>query len=273
VSERPAAPPAGSNRDSSAWAARRQSVPGVFGDVADTYDALRPDYPAQVFDALESVMGQPLLRADVVDVGAGTGISSRALAGRGAYVVAVEPSDGMLEVLRRRTSVIAAVRGRGEALPLRDSCADLVAYAQSFHWTEPERAVPEAARVLRPGGVLAAWWNMAWGDGLRWWDAIDAAFRRDDPSYAADARDYDWGAEIAAACPRDVHVARVDIPWTREVPATQWSDEMRSHSNVAVIEPGIREELLAHIRELLVEAFPSGVAQIPYRTRVFAVRP
>jgi SAM-dependent methyltransferase len=265
--------PAGGFRNSSAWAERREVVPGVFGSVAETYDAMRPDYPPQLFDALESVMGQPLLRADVVDVGAGTGISSRALAGRGAHVVAVEPSEGMLEVLRRRTSAIHAVRGRAEALPLRDSCADLVAYAQSFHWTQPARAVPEAARVLRPGGVLAAWWNMSWGDGIPWFDQIAAALQEADPSVTTDSRDYDWAAEIAEARAGDVHVARVEIPWTREVSAVQSVEEMRSHSNVAALSTDVREDLLDRIHRVMADAFPSGIAQIPYRTRLFAVRP
>ena len=264
---------AGPYRDSSAWADRREVVPRVFGAVAETYDAMRPDDPPQLFDALESVMGQPLLRADVAAVGAGTGISSRALAGRGAHVVALDPSEGMLQVLSRRTSAIHAVRARGEALPLRDGCLDLVAYAQSFHWTEPPRAVPEAARVLRPGGVLAAWWNMAWGDGIPWFDEVAAAVRRVDRTHVEDARDFDWGAEIAGACDRDVHVARVEIPWTRETPAAQWADEMRSHSNVAALAADVRESLLADVHRVVAEAFPSGIAQIPYRTKLFAVRP
>ena len=255
------------------WAERRAEVPAVFGRVAGTYDATRPDYPPQLFDALESVMGQPLLRADVADVGAGTGISSRALAGRGAHVVAVEPSAGMLDVLASRTSAIAAVRGRAEALPLRDDSLDLVSFAQSFHWVDPLRAVAEAARVLHRGGVLAAWWNVTAGDGLPWYDEVAESVARADPTHVPGGHLVDWGTVISRAAGREVHVARVDIPWTRELPATQWADEMRSHSNIAAIEPVARERLLDHVREVSVEACPSGVMQLPYRTRLFAVRP
>lgn len=258
---------------SAAWAERRDSVPGVFGEVAETYDATRPDYPPQLFDALESVMGQPLLRADVADVGAGTGISSRALAGRGARVVAVDPSAGMLGVLARRTSAIAAVRGRAEALPLLDDSLDLVAYAQSFHWVDPARAVPEAARVLHRGGVLAAWWNLSWGDGLAWHDEVEAVVERADAGYATSARDHDWGGVLTAAAPRPVHVARVEVPWTRELPTAQWLGELRSHSNVAALDDDAREPLIDELRSVVDTAFPAGVMQIPYRTRLFAVRP
>ncbi|MDP8908907.1 MAG: class I SAM-dependent methyltransferase, partial [Chloroflexota bacterium] len=132
----------------------------LFDSVAAEYDAVRPDYPSQLFDALESAMGQPLLGADVLDVGAGTGIASRALAGRGARVVALDPGERMLDVLRSRsTSRVRAVIGNGNALPFKDSLFDLAVFAQSLHWTDLERAPAEALRVLKPGGVLAAWWN------------------------------------------------------------------------------------------------------------------
>lgn len=255
-----------------AWETRRARVPAIFGDVAATYDATRPDYPPELFDALESVMGQPLLRAEVVDVGAGTGISSRALAGRGAHVVAVEPSEGMLAVLRARTSIVSAVRGRGEALPLRDACADLVAYAQSFHWADARAAVPEALRVLRPHGVLAAWWNLSYADGEDWYDATEAALAAADGDHDHGGRDHDWSAVIRESAGRDVRVARVEVPWTRDVSTRRWSDELRSHSNVASLDPAVREDLMAQVVALLADAFPGGQAQIRYRTRLFAVR-
>ena len=91
----------------------------LFDLVAAEYDAYRPDYPAQLFDALESAIGQPLLRADGLDVGRGTGIATRALAGRGANVVAVDPGQGVLQVLSARsTSRVLPVVGDGNALPL-----------------------------------------------------------------------------------------------------------------------------------------------------------
>ena len=93
----------------------------LFDAVADEYDATRPDYPAQLFDALESAMGQPLLWSDVLDVGAGTGISSRALAGRGATVTAVDPGIGVLKVLASRsTSRVRPVVADGNA-PIHSS--------------------------------------------------------------------------------------------------------------------------------------------------------
>ncbi|MCO6716804.1 class I SAM-dependent methyltransferase, partial [Streptomyces sp. CHB19.2] len=74
-------------------------------------------------------------------------------------VIAVEPGAGMAAECRRILPGVPLVRGDGNALPLAGHCADLLTYAQAWHWTDPALAVPEALRVLRPGGALALWWN------------------------------------------------------------------------------------------------------------------
>jgi SAM-dependent methyltransferase len=130
-----------------------------FDTVAANYAAGRPDYPAALYDTLERVLGRPLAGADTVDLGAGTGIASRQLAERGAVVTAVELSAPMLAQLAATSPGVRPVRGTATALPLRGHRADLITCAQAWHWMDPALAVPEFIRVLRPGGVFAAWWN------------------------------------------------------------------------------------------------------------------
>ena len=110
--------------------------------------------------ALAELAGRGLDGAVVADVGAGTGIAARQMRDRGAEVIAVEPSEGMLAELAQASPGVHGVRGNGNALPLGDRCADFVTYAQAWHWTDPRRAVPEYRRVLRSGGTFAAWWNL-----------------------------------------------------------------------------------------------------------------
>jgi SAM-dependent methyltransferase len=244
----------------------------LFDGVAATYDACRPDYPPQLFDALESALGQPLLRAEVMDVGAGTGIATRALAGRGSNVVAVDPGPGVLGLLRSRsTSRVRPVVADGNALPSRDAVFDLVTYAQSFHWTDPDLSVPEAARVLHDRGVLAVFWNLLMADGAPWWEGFTTEVRRLSPAYEPKARDTDWG-QVLERSAAFRWVRKVEIPWVREVPVEDVVSDYSSHSYVADLSPRDREGALETLRSGLLAGFPGGSARLPYVTRAWVAR-
>src|SRR5215475_3221321 len=133
-------------------------VRSVFDAAAAEYDAARPSYPDDVFDELEAAAG-PLAGQLVLDWGAGTGISSRQLAGRGARVVLFDIGEQMLRYARARDPRSRCVLAHGSEMPVRSASADLTTFAQSFHWFEQPAALTEIARVLRSGGVWAAWWN------------------------------------------------------------------------------------------------------------------
>ena len=125
-----------------------------FGTIAAEYDRLRSGPPEAAIDWL--------LPADpkvAVDLGAGTGLLSRALARRVPRVIAVEPDERMAAVLRTRDPAIEVRQGRGEAIPLPDATADGVFISSAWHWMDPERAVPEIARVLRDGGRFGVIWT------------------------------------------------------------------------------------------------------------------
>jgi SAM-dependent methyltransferase len=244
----------------------------LFDHVAATYDAHRPDYPGELFDALESALGQPLLRAEVLDVGAGTGIATRALAGRGAKVVAVDPGPGVLSVLRARsTSRVRAVVGDGNALPLRDGVFDLVTYGQSWHWTDPERSTPEAARVLHDRGVLALFWNLLMVEDLAWWQRFVESYERFGGTNERRTRDTDWGAVLESSG-EFRWVRRVEIPWTRELTVDAFVADYSSHSYVADLAAADQAVVLGGLRDDLAEVFPDGRARLPYVTRLWVAR-
>ncbi|WP_380171087.1 class I SAM-dependent methyltransferase [Kineococcus sp. DHX-1] len=125
-----------------------------FGAAADAYARARPGYPD---DAVDFLVG-PARR--VLDLGAGTGKFTASLAARALDVVAVEPSTRMLAQLRAALPGVEAHEGSAEATGLPDASVDAVVVAQAWHWVDPARAVPEVARVLRPGGTLGLVWNV-----------------------------------------------------------------------------------------------------------------
>ena len=138
-----------------------------FGAVADDYDRVRPGPPAEAIDWLLPD------RCDVVvDLAAGTGLLTRALAGKARRVIAVEPDGRMRAVLQSRSGEVEALAGRGEAIPLPADSADAVLVSSAWHWMNPDLAVPEIARVLRPGGRLGMLWTGRAAD-IGWLHADD----------------------------------------------------------------------------------------------------
>lgn len=125
-----------------------------FGSVAAAYDRGRPSYPR---DAAAWLAGET--PATVLELGAGTGKLTAVLAGLGHDVHATDPDEAMLEVLARDLPDVRATVGTAEEIAAPDSSYDVVVAAQCLHWFDLEKALPEIARVLRPGGHVAAVWN------------------------------------------------------------------------------------------------------------------
>ena len=126
----------------------------LFTGLAAAYDRFRPRYPASAIEALLAGLAP---ECDVVDIGAGTGISSRALARNGARVIAIEPNGEMRAFALSRG--IDAREGRANGTGLPATSADLVTAFQAFHWFTNRDALDEFARILRPGGRVGLVWN------------------------------------------------------------------------------------------------------------------
>jgi SAM-dependent methyltransferase len=111
----------------------------------------------------------------VVDVGSGTGLSTRAWADRADEVVGVEPNAEMRAAAEADTPAanVRYVEGFSDAIALPDGGADVVTYSQSLHWMDPQPTFAEAARILRPGGVFAAY-DYELPPSVDW--EVDAAF-------------------------------------------------------------------------------------------------
>jgi SAM-dependent methyltransferase len=120
-----------------------------FGGVADAYARARPTYPRA---GAAWLVGAP--HADVLELGAGTGLLTEQLRSLGHRVLATDPSEPMLRHLTRRVPRAPAVLAAAERIPMRARSVDAVVCAQAFHWFDLGRALPEVARVLRPGGHL-----------------------------------------------------------------------------------------------------------------------
>jgi SAM-dependent methyltransferase len=136
---------------------------GRFSGLASLYAQCRPDYPSEAVDFIihRCGLGPASL---LVDVGCGTGISSRLFARRGVRVVGIEPNDDMrakaeAEPVPPECPAPTYRAGTAEATGLTDGSAEVVLAAQAFHWFDPEAALKEFARILKAGGWAVLVWN------------------------------------------------------------------------------------------------------------------
>jgi SAM-dependent methyltransferase len=128
-----------------------------FSNLATAYAAARPSYPLESIDILIEGLGDPSALT-VVDVGAGTGISSRLIAQRGPLCIALEPNAKMRDAAAPSDRV-RWVDGTAEATTLAAASVDVVAAFQAWHWVDHPVGVGEARRILKPGGRMAAIYN------------------------------------------------------------------------------------------------------------------
>lgn len=224
-----------------------------FGSAAAAYERGRPSYPPEAIDWL-----LPPGAHDVLDLGAGTGKLTTRLVERGLDVIAVDPVPEMLEVLRGSLPQTRALLGTAEEIPLPDNSVDAVLVAQAWHWVDPARAVPEVARVLRPGGTLGLVWNTR-DERLGWVRELGEIIGRDgDP-----VRD-----KVTLPEPF-TDVSRHQVEWTNYVTPQALIDLVASRSYCITSPDEVRTKTLDRVRQLLAThpalANANGLA-LPYVT-------
>lgn len=238
--------------------------------VAD-YVRYRPGYPAGLLDWLQAELGVNATWK-VVDVGAGTGISARMFLDAGYAVTAVEPNADM------RDAAVAwlgdnprfrAAEGRADATGLADDSADLVTAAQAFHWFDPAAAHREFARILRPHGLAAIWWNSRRLTGTPFLEGYEALLQRYGTDYAQVAERYAddqrmraWFGHGLRGTARFNHAQQLDFDGLRGRLLSSSYAPTASH-------PG-HVPMLRALRELFDATARDGVVSLDYDTRVFA---
>ena len=129
---------------------------------ASSYDRARPAPPPALLDLLTQLIHTPHPTL-VVDLGSGTGLSTAIWGERAERVIGIEPNADMRKeaVCKAEGHPFAAHieyrEGLAHQTGLPDECADIVTCAQAFHWMEPTATLAEIARILRPGGLFAAY--------------------------------------------------------------------------------------------------------------------
>lgn len=147
-----------------------------FSGFASLYDQYRPTPPAVLADILKRLAQAPDPQL-IIDLGCGTGLSTRYWAGKARRVTGIEPSADMRHQAEAQTpdGHISYQEGFSHQTGLPGQCADIVTCSQALHWMEPQSTFEEAARILRPGRVFAAY-DYDWPPLTGYWEA-DLAYK------------------------------------------------------------------------------------------------
>ena len=234
----------------------------AFGGAAELYDCVRPGYPRE---AVEWFGIEP--RQTVVDLAAGTGKLTVPLLRTGARVIAVEPSEGMLAVLRSRAPEAEALTGTAEAIPLPEGSVDAVVVAQAFHWFANDDALAEIHRVLRPGGRLGLVWNRRDLD-----DPAHAALKLAVDPWRGDAPRHwtgDWKPPLERS-PLFEPLAEAELRNDHELGPGGLVERAASVSFIAALPEETRREALAELREFEQRA-PKPIV-LPHTCELFAFK-
>ncbi len=130
-----------------------REVAESFGADAERYDRARPSYPSALVDRIVATAPGP----DVLDAGCGTGIVARLFQAAGCRVLGVDADERMADLARRRGLDVEVAKF--EDWDPAGRTFDAVVAGQAWHWVDPVAGAAQAARVLRPGGRLAVFWN------------------------------------------------------------------------------------------------------------------
>ncbi len=245
-----------------------------FSDRVGDYVRYRPDYPLAIIDWLQQEQGVNL-SWQVADIGAGTGISSKMFLDAGFRVTAVEPNAPMRAAAEQWLGGhdgFDAVDGVADATTLADASVDLVTVAQAFHWFDEDAARREFARILRPQGLVAIWWNSRRLVGTPFLEGYEALLQRYGTDYnrvaeryADDAHMQHWFGDGLRGAASFAHSQQLDFDALRGRLMSSSYAPREGHPQHA--------PMVQALRELFDFCAEHGTVSFDYDTRIFAGQP
>ncbi|MDR3509268.1 MAG: class I SAM-dependent methyltransferase [Caulobacteraceae bacterium] len=246
----------------------------TFDAVADLYGAVRPGYPAALFDDLAAVAG--LTGASrVLEVGCGAGQATGDLAARAGRTVALDPGPALIDQARARVPAanVDFVVSGFEGFEAGEEAFDLVVSAQAWHWISPQIAYPKAAQILAPGGSLAVFGHVPLPVGEPFASAFEAAFAihapgvwGTPPPQTAYLESGPFAGQFAASGLFGPVIHRA-YPWTWTLTAETFGAYLRTDSSYHFLPEAPRFALFDLMTAAVAEN--GGVIEAPWETHLY----
>ena len=250
----------------------------AFDKITGYYKSFRPTYPDELVAEIPRHLGPAAEQCPrvAVDVGSGTGISTRQLSavlGQAWTCIGVEPGRAMRQAAIEDgvDACVQFVDGSAESIPRDDGSVGIVLAAQAAQWFDRSRFYPEAARVLCPGGVIAILQNNRDWESSAFLDDYEALLEENSPGYSRHYRDFDYGHELGEAGFVDVrHVATV---WTRPMSTEAFEGMAMSSTKMrAAVEATGEDVMRSRLHGLFARHGCAEEVAVPYKAEVFLGR-
>ena len=242
----------------------------TFDDVAALYDAVRPGYPAELYDDIRALSDVPD-GGNILEIGCGAGQATLPLAQRGYRITCVELGAELAAIARRNLAAYPDVEvrvGAFETEPLPEAAFDLVVSATAFHWVAPE-SYPKLARVLRPGGAIALCWNehIAGAIDGGFFDRVQAIYRQHAPAFTEDWKGLPTADELPN---RSAILADTGLfgdfticryPWVAHYDAASYVDQLNTYSDHLALPADRRQRLYDGIAHMIDGEFGGEIAK------------
>lgn len=249
----------------------------VFGEVAESYQRARPDYPEELIADVVAWAGGP--GGAALEIGAGTGKATVPIARSGLSVVALEPSPPMAHVLRRETaelSGVSVVEAGFEDWEPTPSAFELVYSAQAWHWVTPGLRTRRTLTALRAGGGVALFWNFAAPGDTPVRRALEAVYATEAPDLgmpgAVDMAP-EWLGDAAGEIEAAGDFGPVEMrsyAWGDTVTAARYVALLGTYSDHRMLAPEVRSRLFGRVAEVIDDA--GGRMTMPTVSRLLMAR-
>ncbi|KAI0273766.1 S-adenosyl-L-methionine-dependent methyltransferase [Gloeopeniophorella convolvens] len=254
----------------------------------ELYDRARPSYPIEVLKYLRQEVAAPS-PLDVVEIGSGTGIFTRALlahpdwASAVGKLTAVEPSAGMRSVFDKTVldDRVSSKEGSFDNTGVPDHSADLVIVAQAFHWCpDHDAAAAEFSRILKPGGIAVLIWNLEDRDGGAWVAQLRdlyEQFEQGTPQFRLGL----WRALYETQPYQNLFQPPKEQTWSYSLVGSLEivTDRVMSKSYIAVQPDDVKTQIKASVKEIIDRgddrkwiAEDKGIFEYPYKTLAVVLR-
>lgn len=247
-----------------------------FDGVAEMYDRYRPSYPIELIEDILNISGlQPDGR--ILEIGSGTGKATILFAQRGYSILCLEPGQNLIYVAARNLAAyprVSFVNARFEEWDSHDEMFDLVISAQAYHWVPENVRYEKTARVLKPGGYLAAFWNMYPGMEGVLRQELDQAYVDQAPELVMPEKPIDQLIEERAnslrLSPYFEHVVIKQVPWSIRYSTREYMGLLNTYSDHLRLSEQKRAKLLDVITGVIEKN--GGYIDRPYLAVVYMAR-